>query len=85
MRVAHRHCRNNGHNGQMARYTPEGAGGGRETIVSFGVALHAVSCVKKVILPRLGHKTYSSLFLLAFFDLRWQNLSSLKAERPSSE
>ena len=26
--------------GQMVRYTPEGVGGGRETIVSFGVALH---------------------------------------------
>ena len=47
--------------------------------------LRAVSCVKKVILPCLGHKTCSSLFLLAFFDLRWQNLSSLKAEQPSSE
>ena len=25
----------------MSTYSPEGAGGGRETIVSFGVAIHA--------------------------------------------
>ena len=29
---------NNGHNGQLAQWTLEGAGGGWETIVSFGVA-----------------------------------------------
>ena len=40
-----------------------------------------VSCVKKVILPCLGQKTYSFLFLLALFDLK----SSLwKAERPGN-
>ena len=44
---------------------------------------HAYMCKKVFCLIR-AEKTYSSL-LLAFFDLGWQNLSSLKAERPGSE
>ena len=45
--------------------------------------IHACQLHKKKL--HSGQKTYSSLFLLAFFDLGRQNPSSLKTERPGSE
>ena len=33
----------------------------------------------------IGQKTYSTLFILASFDLGWQNLLSLKTKLPASE
>ena len=47
------------------------------------VCLH-VNCIKSI-LPRSGRKTYCSLFLFAFFNWGWQNLSLLKPEQPGSE
>ena len=40
---------------------------------------------KKSYFASFGPKTYSSLFLLSFFDLGQQNPSSLKVKRPGSE